>query len=408
MNRLRDICDLVSEQCDPARCSSSVYVGLEHITSGAFASSSFGRASDVVSSKNRFRKGDVLYGKLRPYLDKAVIAEGEGICSTDILVFRAKSGTNPYYLLSLLHSPEFTAHAVATTQGVNHPRTSWASLAEFECLVPLKAEQEKISALLWKLQCALKTEVEVIAAARALKQSAMRHLFARGLRGASQSETDYGPLPDSWKVSPLSECCVVQTGVTKGRQISPSEALEVPYLRVANVQDGHLDLSEMKTITIRRRELGGYLLQDGDVVLTEGGDFDKLGRGFIWRGEIKNCVHQNHVFAVRVDRERLIPEFFAYLAQSPYGKAYFLTVAHKTTNLACINATKLKALPVPIPDKGEQKEIADILGAIDRKIAAHERKRGALQELFKTLLHQLMTGQIRVADLDIDTKEVAA
>ncbi len=408
MSKLRDICDLVSEQCDPARCSASIYVGLEHISPGSFTPTSFGRASDVVSSKNRFRQRDVLYGKLRPYLDKAVIAEGEGICSTDILVLRAKSGTSPYYLLSLLHSPDFIAHAVATTQGVNHPRTSWASLAEFECAVPPEPEQDKVAAVLWKLQLALKLESEATFTARALKQSAMRELFARGLRGHSQKETDYGPLPKSWDIRPLSQCCEVQTGVTKGRVIPASEALEVPYLRVANVQDGHLDLSEMKTITIRRRELEGYLLQDGDVVLTEGGDFDKLGRGFIWRGEIKNCVHQNHVFAVRVNRERLIPEFFAYLAQSPYGKAYFLTVAHKTTNLACINATKLKAFPVPIPEKDEQKEIADILGAIDRKITIHERKRDTLQELFKTLLHELMTGQIRVADLYIDTKEVAA
>ena len=178
--------------------------------------------------------------------------------------------------------------------------------------------------------------------------------------------------------------------------------VDVPYLRVANVQDGHLDLSEMKQIHIRRSEVERYRLQTGDVVLTEGGDFDKLGRGFIWRGELDLCVHQNHVFAVRPDRKRLLPEFFAYLAQSAYGKAYFLKVAHKTTNLACINSTKLKAFPVLIPPTlDEQREIVEILDAIDRKISLYQRKRALLEDLFKALLHKLMTGEIQVADLDL-------
>src|SRR5262245_32965572 len=168
-------------------------------------------------------------------------------------------------------------------------------------------------------------------------------------------ETPFGTLPAHWRVIPLEQCAVVQTGVAKGRKLDPGGTVTVPYLRVANVQDGFLDLSEIKEITIRKSEVNRFALQDGDVLLTEGGDFDKLGRGFIWRDQIRGCVHQNHIFAVRSKRELLDPEFLAYLVQSSYGKAYFLSVAHKTTNLACINTTKLKALPAPIPPKGEQR-----------------------------------------------------
>jgi type I restriction enzyme, S subunit len=235
-----------------------------------------------------------------------------------------------------------------------------------------------------------------------LKRAAMRELFTRGLRGEAQIETEFGLAPETWEPIALDECAAVQTGVAKGRKFSDAEMVDVPYLRVANVQDGHLDLSEMKEIHIRRSEVERYRLQPGDVVLTEGGDFDKLGRGFIWRGELDLCVHQNHVFAVRPDRTRLLPEFFAYLAQSAYGKAYFLKVAHKTTNLACINSTKLKAFPVLVPPTAdEQQKIVDILEAIDRKIDLHCRKKAVLEELFKALLHKLMTGEIRVADLDL-------
>src|SRR5207237_8129017 len=118
--------------------------------------------------------------------------------------------------------------------------------------------------------------------------------------------------------------------------LGDAQLVGFPYLRGANIQDGHLDLTEMKTIPIRRSEIERYRLHDEDVVLTEGGDFDKLGRGFIWRGQIDLCVHQNHIFSVRTDRIRLLPEFFTYQAQSPYAKAYFLQVAHTTSNLACI------------------------------------------------------------------------
>jgi type I restriction enzyme S subunit len=230
----------------------------------------------------------------------------------------------------------------------------------------------------------------------------MRHLFTYGpvpfnqADGVPLKETDFGPVPEGWAARALSECATVQTGVAKGRPIDNGEAVNVPYLRVANVQDGYLDLAEIKTITIRKSERARYSLQPGDVVLTEGGDFDKLGRGFIWNGEVPGCVHQNHIFAVRSNRAVLVPEFLAYLTQSAYGKSYFLSVAHKTTNLACINTTKLKALPVLLPGLDEQHKIVAALQGVDQKVAVEARKREGLDAAFQTLLHNLMTGKVRV------------
>jgi type I restriction enzyme S subunit len=255
------------------------------------------------------------------------------------------------------------------------------------------------------VQRAIEQQERLIALTTELKKSLMHKLFTEGLRGERQKQTEIGAIPESWKVRPLRDCCLVQTGIAKGRKVEASEALIFPYLRVANVQAGHLDLSEMKTITIRRKEKDRYMLRKGDVVLTEGGDFDKLGRGFIWNGEIEACIHQNHIFAVRVDRSQLLPEFLAHLSQSPYGKAYFLSVAHKTTNLACINTTKLKGFPVLIPTLTEQEEIVQMLEAVNAKLAHHVRKKQSLSDLFRTLLHQLMTAQIRVHGLDLSFLE---
>ena len=267
--------------------------------------------------------------------------------------------------------------------------------------LPPLPEQKKIAHILSTVQRAIEAQERIIETTTELKKALMHKLFTEGLRREPQKQTESGLVPESWEVVPLSECAVVQTGIAKGRQVNVEEAVEVPYLRVANVQDGYLDLSEMKTITIRKNEQQRFALQDGDVVLTEGGDFDKLGRGFIWHGQIENCVHQNHVFAVRPDKMQISSEFFAYLSQSPYGKSYFLSVAHKTTNLACINTTKLKAFPVLLPPQDQQADIVVACSSIDGKIRNATNKKNHLQDLFRALLHELMTAKTRVHKLEI-------
>lgn len=399
---LADLCELVSEQVDPTGIDPALpYLGLEHLAPGRLTAMTHGRAGDVQSHKYAFRRGDVLYGKLRPYLDKAVLAEHDGVCTTELLVLRPKPGVDCRYLTCVVHAPGMVEHAMAGVTGAHHPRTSWSHISRFGVLSLDEPQQRVVATLQWQLHAAIDACAQGAAVATRLKNAAMHELFTRGLYGGPQMETEFGAVPERWKIACLSDVATVQTGVAKGRALGDAEVIGVPYLRVANVQDGHLDLREMKRITIRVSELERYRLEPGDVVLTEGGDFDKLGRGFVWNGEVPGCVHQNHVFAVRADRSVLLPTFLAYLAQSPYGKAYFLKVAHKTTNLACINTTKLKALPVLIPDLSEQQEIVAILHALDRKVDVCQRKRAVLEELFKSLLHKLMTGELQVSDLDL-------
>ncbi len=303
-----------------------------------------------------------------------------------------------YHLLSGIGLEALNSHS--TIPGLNRENAY-----SIRVRLPDKGEQHSIALALDAVEYAIGKEALAIEKATTLKRTVMRTLFTRGLRGESQKETEIGPVPESWDVVSLEDCAFVQTGAAKGRKFGDAEVAQVPYLRVANVQDGHLDLMEMKSIIIRKSEIDRYRLQHGDVVLTEGGDFDKLGRGFIWRGQLELCVHQNHVFAVRTDQNRLLPDFFAYQVQSDYGKAYFLKVAHKTTNLACINTTKLKAFPVLIPPLDQQREIVDILEAIDQKIDLHRKKRVVLDDLFKVLLHKLMTGEIRIAEIDLSALE---
>jgi type I restriction enzyme S subunit len=203
--------------------------------------------------------------------------------------------------------------------GANQRNLNLLILRSVPFPVPPLEEQRAIAHVLCIMQQAKEATAKVLTAARQLKQSLMRHLFTYGPEPFDHAdrvvlkETDFGQVPADWSIRALNECATVQTGVAKGRRMDKGDVMEVPYLRVANVQDGYLDLAEIKNITIRRSETARYSLQSGDVVLTEGGDFDKLGRGFIWHGEVPRCVHQNHIFAVRPNRAILVPQFLAYL-----------------------------------------------------------------------------------------------
>lgn len=196
-------------------------------------------------------------------------------------------------------------------------------------------------------------------------------------------------IPIEWKRKRLDKVAIIQTGIAKN-QNHKEECIELPYLRVANVQDGYLNLSEIKTINIHKDIAHRYRLEYGDVLLTEGGDFDKLGRGTVWKGQIQNCVHQNHVFVVRTNISELTPSFFSAQIGSQYGKKYFLSCSKQSTNLASINSSQLKAFPVLLPPLPEQKAIADLLSTWDDAIEKTERLVRAKEQNFKHLIKNLI------------------
>ena len=152
----------------------------------------------------------------------------------------------------------------------------------------------------------------------------------------------------------LDEIADISGGITKGRDLSKQETVHLPYLRVANVQNGYLDLSQMKTIELKVGEKEKYLLRSGDVLYTEGGDRDKLGRGTVWNDEIPNCVHQNHVFKARLDLKKANPRYVAYWSMSAFARNYFYNKGKQSVNLASINKTVLSALTLPLPSLPEQ------------------------------------------------------
>ena len=204
-------------------------------------------------------------------------------------------------------------------------------------------------------------------------------------------------MPEGWKKVPLEKVAEIRSGVAMGRA-KLKDPVTLPYLRVANVQDGHIDLSEVKEISIERDKIERFSLKKGDVLMNEGGDFDKLGRGDVWLGQIEPCLHQNHVFAVRPNQDTMDSFFLAALAASHYGKTYFLRCAKRSTNLASINSTQLKKFPALVPPLNEQKKIAQILSTWDKAITTTEQLLANSQQQKKALMQQLLTGKKRLLD----------
>lgn len=195
----------------------------------------------------------------------------------------------------------------------------------------------------------------------------------------------------------LHEIADIGTGITLGRELGIAYSKEYPYLRVANVQDGHIDTGDIKTIRIFPFEFTRYQLQEGDILLTEGGDFDKLGRGAVWDGIIPDCLHQNHIFRVRL-RGGFVPKFFAAYMASTAGRTYFLSCAKQTTNLASINKSQISAMWVPIPTSGEQQRIAEILDSADDQISAAMCLIAKQRELLLASIRQLAAAGLACFD----------
>lgn len=209
-------------------------------------------------------------------------------------------------------------------------------------------------------------------------------------------------LPKNWQKAPLSLLADIQTGIAKGKRVKGSP-ISLPYLRVANVQDGYVDLSGIKEIAVEQADVERYSLRYGDVLFTEGGDFDKLGRGTIWQDQIAPCLHQNHIFVVRPKASLLLPEFLAYQAASEYGRRYFQLSSKQSTNLASINSTQLKGFPVLFPPLSEQRKIAEILRTWDEAIEKLEAlqvvKAKRLEHLSWRLIHSDNYREVRLQDL---------
>ena len=274
----------------------------------------------------------------------------------------------------------------------------------FPC--PSEVEATQIASFLdretAKIDALVAEQRRLMALLKEKRQAVISHAVTRGVNPDAPLKPSgiewLGDVPAHWEVIALKRIADVQTGVAKGKDHGTRETITVPYLRVANVQDGYLDLETVATMEIPACDLVRYTLKHGDVLMNEGGDFDKLGRGCIWESQIDPCITQNHVFAVR---PKLVSSaWLNVITSSDFAQFYFMTRSKQSTNLASISSTNLMELPVVLPPAKEQQAILAFVTSqtesFDTLTTEAQHAIDLLQERRTALISAAVTGKIDV------------
>jgi type I restriction enzyme, S subunit len=358
--------------------------------------------ANALLSKSQVRMGDVLTVRTGyPGTSAVVPPSFAGTNCIDILITRPSKAVSSKYLSAWINSP-FGKHQVLRNQGgLAQQHFNVSDLRNLVVALPPLAEQEALAEALSDADAFIESLEQLIAKKCQIKQGALQELLTGKKRlprfetQPGYKQTEVGVIPKEWEVRPLVDIAEIRSGIAKNSNIAVSNPVLVHYLRVANVQDGFLDLSEMSKIRMNINDIKRYAVLPGDVLMNEGGDLDKLGRGSMWRGEFSPCVHQNHVFVVRCG-SRLSPDYLNVWTGATPARRYFMLAGKQTTNLASINKTALGQLPVTLPPRAEQEALATILSDMDAEIAALEKKLAKAHQLKQGMMQELLTGRIRL------------
>ena len=341
---------------------------------------------------------------------------GEGNVNQHVCIIRPTARLDHKFLTYCLSAPWGQEQVFSSFTGASRQGLGQRDLGSIQLPLPPLAEQQRIAAYLdascAAIDAAVAAKRRQLETLDALRKYIIQRAVTRGIaEGVGLESTGNGwmaQIPIGWKLVCLKRIAEIQGGLTLGKQYE-GPLIERPYLRVGNVQDGHLDLDDVSVIELPASVAPGVELRAGDVLMTEGGDLDKLGRGHVWNGEIPGCLHQNHIFAVRCFLHKLKPLFLAYLTASNYGRDYFEATGKKTTNLASTNATKVGEFPIPLPCLTEQEAICSYLerhlGELKSIVTGIESQIATLTAYRKSLIHECVTGQRRITEADLNQIE---
>ena len=441
---LGNVVDQPRAKASPAEHPELRFVGMDHIPPNSMSLVGSARFGDMKSNGGLFFKGDVLYGRMRPYLNKVHVAKVCGACSAEFIVFPKSRAVDSRFLGYLLHHRRFVNFASGFSSG-DRPRVDFGDLSTYPVHLPPFGEQVRIASKIDELfsridegeralqrvqklveryrQSVLKAAVageltrewrekhkgklesgeallaRILEARREVWEKAERDkMRAKGhkpsdgrlkqkYREPSPPDTTELPeLPKGWVWGSMDQVGIVSGGLTKNKKREDHE-LQRPYLRVANVYTNRLDLSEVHRIGISENELDRVLLSKGDILVVEGnGSIDQIGRVALWDGSIEGCVHQNHLIKVRCTE--VLPSWYVLVwCMSSLGREQIRGVASSTAGLHTLSISKVQALPVPIPDAEELMSIQDRFEQMDslvlnqqKVISVETRKSASLRQ----------------------------
>ena len=299
------------------------------------------------------------------------------IVSPLYVVFGVDKKLDQQYLLHYLKSDIARTYINALATGSVRDNLKFSVLQELPINLRPIDEQRKLASVLDYVDSVIGLRNEELSTLDTLVKSRFVELFGDMFLNSK-----------AWKKQELDSLADVVSGITKGRKTKEPHLIEVPYMAVSNVKDGYIDWTTVKTIQATQQEIEQYRLLPDDVLMTEGGDPDKLGRGAILKEPLQNCIHQNHIFRVRLNESLILPAFFEEYLKHQKAKRYFLGCAKQTTGIASINMRQLKALPVLLPPLELQEQFVAFVEQTDKSKLAVQKSLEELEILKKSLMQQ--------------------
>jgi len=309
----------------------------------------------------------------------------------------SKLAETNFVFFALLHLQQ-SGYWEQVGEGTTMKVLSLRKIAEAPISLPSLPEQRRIARVLSTIQRAIAAQDALIAAARELKRSLMRHLFTYGpvpLDQADQvplKETEIGAVPEDWEVGRLGKA--LQT-TQYGLSVRADRTGTYPMLRMNNLVDGWVDTSDLKYVDLDKSDFAKFSVQKRDVLFNRTNSYELVGKTAIFDLE-GDFVFASYLIRVVPDVTQLLPEYLNYYLNWDDAQRWLKMLATRGVSQSNISATKLGQFVIRLPSPVEQEQIVQLLSAVDRKIEVEERRKAALQALFKTMLHQLMTGQVRV------------
>lgn len=365
------------------------------------------------NSNSLLVKGDIVFADTSEDIDGSgnftqLVSDTVTFAGYHTIIARPFARENSRFYAYLMDCKELRSQVRHAVKGVKVFSITQAILRNLSIWLPSKDEQAKIAAFLdhetAKIDNLIEKQQQLIELLKEKRQAVISHAVTKGLNPdvpMKDSGVEWlGEVPEHWIVRRLKHTANLQSGIPKGKDLTGKNSISVPMLRVANVQDGYLDLEDVHAIDIEPSQLERYLLRDGDVLMNEGGDNDQLGRGAVWTASIDNCIYQNHVFAIRP--QNIESDWLDILTRAAYAKFHFYRVAKQSTNLASISSTNIKETPLLIPPVEERVEILKFiklqLGRLKKSEELSVNQVALLQERRTALISAAVTGKIDVRD----------
>ncbi len=412
---------LVSEKSPSVKDAAFPYVGLEHLASGRPVLLGAAGSSDSISINNSFRRGDVLFGKLRPRLRKCVRAPFDGYCSTDILVLRATQDSDPAYASFIMQSEEVFAGAIRKEEGTKMPRCSWQNVRTIQVFCPDVPEQRRIAEILSTVDEAIEQTEALIAKLQQVKTGLMHDLFTRGVTPDGQlrppreeapqlyKESELGWIPREWSIrAARTLCSLITKGTTPAENALSTDIGTVRFIRVDNLTfDGSLDLSLPPIFVdprVHNEALRRSRLRPGDVLTNIVGP--PLGKVAI----VPSAPHEwNANQAVAIYRPSGVSsDYLAFWLLSRRAQRWLLMQSKQTSGQVNLTLQMCGDLPVPLAPAYEQATLLAQVSALDESLTEERALAQFLRSQKAGMVSDLLTGRVRVPLPDSDSKGAPA